>query len=64
MNNTEKELISITTETTPLTRTLSKQELIDAFKTKYVKEFGAMDDRAYFISGILLDVIEELFKTP
>ena len=46
----------------PLTKTVSVQEVVDAFKKKYIKEFGKMDDRAYFMSGILIETLNELFE--
>ena len=46
----------------PLTKMVSVQEVVDAFKRKYIKEFGKMDNRAYFMSGILIETLDELFE--
>ena len=49
-------------ESEPLIKRISVQEVVDAFKEKYIKEFGKMDDRAYFMSGILIETLNELFE--
>jgi hypothetical protein len=57
---TEKLNIKIESEKNPVVITLSYKDIIEAFKNRYVKEFGSMDGRAYFIIGILLQVFEDL----
>lgn len=46
----------------PITMCLSPQNIIDAFKEKYINDFGKMDDRCYFIVGMLLATFEDLIQ--
>lgn len=49
-------------DVSPVVITLSSQDIIEAFKNRYVKDFGSMDDKAYFIVGILLQVFGDLYN--
>lgn len=42
------------------TKVKTSIELISAINKKYIQEFGEMDDRAYFMSGFVSTVLNEL----
>lgn len=47
---------------TPLIKTISPNDFIELVKTKYIAEFGRLDDNAYFIAGFLLSVFNDMGK--
>lgn len=47
----------------PLLKAITPVEFIDEFKRLYKKDFGKLDNQAYFIAGFLLTVFAEL-KNP